>query len=353
MVAELFDSAIGDVTIDNSAAETTLFSSLLEAGWPGPDKFLIARSISDIRNDSGAAHLITEQWKFGPVPTILHSFQTISIADAGPTNRYADIGLLFLGGANSASAQRSMYEHKQGGQSPLGGSSGGNDHNVTVNSSAVDSSVAQTLLYTVQLPAANTELEFRQRGMWLERWDTADPADGIVGTRLVAPPNATEVTWTNSAAENSIYSEVIPGGWLSTGNLLVCRLDVDVLFTTSTTQYFFEVYFGGTKIIDSSAGVSNVAGATRRAAPIEVWIGGHGATNDQVCAMIGRPAASNLLSGEGLITTPSGFQALQHVGACAIDSTIDQTLEITATMNSALSGSEVRKVVGQCSVIKA
>lgn len=354
MGAGLHLSRIGDLTVDGGTegtTETSTFSGAVGAGNPGTNKLFIVRSIADIRNDSGVNQTVRHRWKFGPVPTVLEDFTTISLADAGATDRYADITNLFVGGENSVTAQRTMMEHRQSGAIAPGLYAGGNDQATGVNSTAVDSSSSQTLQHTVQLSAANSELEYRERGVWVE---LVGPGldSGDVGTRLVAV-DGTEFTYSNSVAETTVATIPIPGGKISTGNLLIAKIYMRAICNSGATcQWWSEVLYGGTKIFDGVSGVANATNAANRAFPLEIWIAGHGATNDQVCAMIGQGINGEAGSGDGVVPQAGG-QANNSVSECAVDSTVSQNLVIKTTMNTAHANNSITYLGASVKVIKA
>jgi hypothetical protein len=354
--AGLLLSRIGDLTVDGGVegtTETSTFSGATGAGNPGTNKLFIVRGIADIRNDSGAIQTVRHRWKYGPVPTVLEDFTTISLADAGATDRYADITNLFLGGENSVTAQRTMMEHRQSGAIafPPGQYAGGNDQNTGVNSTAVDSSVSQTLQHTAQLSAANAELEYRERGIWVELLSSGLDS-GTTGSRLVLF-DGTEFIYSNSVTVTTVATLPIPGGTISTGNLLIAKIYMDALNTSGATcQWWTDVFYGGTQIFDGVSGVANASNAAARAFPLEIWIGGHGATNDQVCAMIGQGIGGEPGSGAGAVPQAGG-QANNSVSECAVDSTADQDLVIKTTMSVAHANNSIRYRGASVKVIKA
>lgn len=532
MGAALLGRAVGDLTVDGGVegtTETPVATIATPAGVPGTDKLIVARTMADVRNDSGAAQQPTWRWKFGPTGslTTLHTFQMISLADDGPTNRYMFGGTLFLGGENATNAQRSMMDARTGGSNSGGGVyAGGNDHNTSVKSAAVDSSVANDLQLTAQLPTANSELECRRRGCWLELWDdsgssgsrvlakdvvdqvvsntttetnvfvgtvpsgewvgnvvkmeqtgahvndtassprtyrvrvyvggsggsggtlvsdftstpqartaspfaavqrwdmmalsssvlavterfgfggpssddgTFDPvttpggyqtnlvtglslsgatevritvtlgatgashkftsrgcwlvlvAPGSSGTRLLdLDGTGTPVDIASSTSAQTVYSQVIPGGTLRTDGLLILSLITDVLNTASTRQWWFDVFWGGVNIVNAAAGTNNVADANRRAAPLEVWIGAHGTTGEQMVAVVGHPISGTAGSGAG--SGGNGGSANNSMALATVDSTVDQTLEIKVTFSAADANCNMRYHAGMLQLVEA
>ena len=328
-----------------------MFSGTVPAGVPGTDQLLLVRALGSIRNDSGSAQTLTQRWKYGGSTAETHT--TISLADAGATDRYADITTMFIGGENSVSAQQYAMEHRQTGAIPPGPPStyaGGNDHNTGVNSTAIDSSSSRTLELTAQLSAANTELEYRRHGVWVEHWTSGNDV-GTSGTRLVAITD-TEATLVNSTTETTVATLPIPGGTLSTGNLLVCRVTMDGLNNSgSSAQWWSDVYWGGVQIFDGTSGSAHATNASRRAFPMEIWIGGAGATNAQICAVVGHGIGAVVPSAAGAATT--GGAANNSLTTAAVDSTAAQDLVIKVDMSLANPSTEVRFMAAAVQVVKA
>lgn len=329
MASRVILSAIGDLEISNDATEQTLFSGTVPGGTLGTSSLIVLRMLADQLNVSGVGQTFTIRVKYGG--TTIHTFTSVS-QNSNPDRR-ADFTTVFLGASNATNSQRSYMEHKQGGTNSAAGAFGnGNDHNNSVNSGiAVDSTADQTLAVTIQLSAADANLKFRRRGVWVEHYD---PVQQGSGNELVLLDQKA-FSYNNNSTETSVVTVTIPAGTIRTGNLVIVRIFTDVLNNSGigTVEWFHRVYWAGVQIFNGQPGVANASSATLYSFNTELWLGGHTATNDQVVGMLGQQLSSNTSAGEGTLT--SGGQANNSTNVSTIDTTVDTTLEFRNIFNTA------------------
>lgn len=356
MGAKLLLSTVGDSSVTNSTVETSFFSQTVPAGTLSTNNLLILRMVGKILNNTAAGHTYTIRVKFGG--TTIHTFTSISQAQG--VNPRTCQTVVFLGGENATNSQRSLMQHVNGGlnSGDLHANAGGNDHNTSTNGGiAIDSTVDQTLEVTVQLDAADANLTYTRRGVWVEKWDSVIPSALGDGTKLLGVAiDSGKVS--NTSTATSVLQFTIPGGTLGTANLVMIQIIGDVKnHTGANAQWFADMFYGGTQIL-FGAGVANADDPVRYGFPIEVWLGGGGATNAQVVGVLGHsaggPSGGPIPQGNGEGNIPnSGWQAHNASGTVAVDSTVDQTFEMKITFNTASQDLDYRMLAATFSVIKA
>lgn len=356
MGAKLLLSTVGDSSVVNSTVETSFFNQTVPAGTLSTNNLLIIRMCAKYLNNTATPHTYTIRVKFGG--TTIHTFT--SLAQAVSVDSRACLTVVFLGGENATNSQRSLMQHVNGGTNSgaLHANAGGNDHNTSTNGGiAVDSTADQTLEITVQLDTADANFSWTRQGVWVEKWDSVIPSALGDGTKLLGVAIDTG-TVRNTTTATSVLSFTIPGGTLSTSNLLMIQLIGDVKNNTGgNAQWFADMYYGGTQIL-FGAGVANASDPVRYGFPIEVWLGGGGATNAQVVGILGHaaggPSGGQPPFGNGEGNMPgAGWQAHNVSGTIAVDSTVDQTFELRIKFDTASPDLDYRMLAATFSVIKA
>lgn len=302
-----------------------MFSGTVPGGTLGTATLLILRMIGDFLNTSGAGQTFTIRVKYGG--TTIHTFT--STAWASRAARRGDLSLVFLGAENATNAQRSHMSHWQAESADGISGGGGNQYDVGVNRGiAIDSTVNQTLEVTVQLGAANADLAWRRRGVWVEH-----DAPGAGGNTVILAQVIGGLQFNNTITETSIFSTTVPGGTIGTGNLLICRVISDMLNGTGAGQLPKpRVKYGGVTIYSGLTQVNVSSNAARYAYPIEFWLGGAGATNAQILGLFN---ASDSTAGKADGTVGTGSQQNNTTNPVAVDSSVSQTLEITIELSVA------------------
>lgn len=171
--------------------------------------------------------------------------------------------------------------------------------------------------------------------VWSFTTGTAEEAAAVALDHSV-----TTVDVTNTTTATAVYSFTVPGGTLSTNRALRLTLIGDFLNNLSTTwgQLEVTVSYGGSTFL----GFGPLAGsfpvsAVRRALEVHAVISASGATNAQVA------------TGRLRIADPTGANALdydgQFVGTGAVDSTVNQTVQVTFQwVNTASASLSARKL---------
>ncbi len=169
-------------------------------------------------------------------------------------------------------------------------------------------------------------------------------AAGVVNSPIILDRDMVEAEVVNTATETTVYSYAVPGGTLGTTGVLLLKFAGNWLANSGNPTLYVRARFGGTVI-----GVSNFAGsalandADRAAFTGEVLICANGAANSQ-------RAHLTIWSG-GRLTTEVGappttsangpVHATEH-NALALDSTVAQTLAVTAQWSVAHANNSYR-----------
>lgn len=136
----------------------------------------------------------------------------------------------------------------------------------------------------------------------------------------------------NSTTETSLFSGTVPGGTLGTNNLLILRQIGDFLNNTGANQTFtLRVKYGGTTI-HTFTSVSWASNVNRRASLFTVFLGAENATNAQRSMMEHKQGGPG--SDAGAANTGNDHNTSVNRGL-TIDSTTDQTLEVTVQLPAA------------------
>lgn len=136
----------------------------------------------------------------------------------------------------------------------------------------------------------------------------------------------------NDTTETSIFSGTVPAGTLGTNNLLILRQIGDFLNNTGVNQtYTLRVKFGGTTI-HTFTSVSWVTDINRRSSLATVFLGGQNATNSQRSMMEHKQGGPG--SDTGTANTGNDHNTSVNK-SIAVDSTVDQTLQVTVQLPAA------------------
>lgn len=134
-------------------------------------------------------------------------------------------------------------------------------------------------------------------------------------------------TLTNSAAATNLFTQTIPGGLLGTAKhvhvTLVCQLSSTIINPALTLT----LKYGTSTLV-----VANTAGINASLSSVPFILNADIYAVNSTSSQVATATISNSTSGA------LGLNMYQAVGTWAIDSTVDQTLAITAQFNSALTG---------------
>lgn len=153
------------------------------------------------------------------------------------------------------------------------------------------------------------------------RWDVVTGGSGGGGTRLVI--DTTQVVTPANTSENTIYSEVIPAGTLSTNNAIKFKvLFSDFGLSNSPDEIqTLRLKYGATTIATVVVDIANVPSSqTFNGVYLEGWIIANNATNAQKGQL-------EIFMGDGGVL--SSVLATAEYGTSAVDSTVNQNLVIT------------------------
>ncbi len=156
----------------------------------------------------------------------------------------------------------------------------------------------------------------------------------------------------NTVTETSLWSKVITGNDMGSTGMLRLMLEGDYLYNNSTSDTIrLRVKFGGSSVVDFGTVVpSNVTNASRWPWELEVRLYNESATNAQLVTarVFGRgKATSAITTGIGWIgfSDAASGGALSGMGqnAVAVDTTADQTFQVTAQWSAANANNSWRK----------
>ena len=166
-----------DVVVNNTTAETTVFSYSVPSGTLGTDKALRLVVIGEVLNSTGTARTVTWRGKYGGTQFAGCSLATIALS----TNRLIVAIVATIHADGATNAQTAIMQVWVGSTTGVTGgdsaqtyaSVAGQGHAISGHTSlAIDSTLAQNLDVTVQLGgAASTVLEYALRSAYLEVLD--------------------------------------------------------------------------------------------------------------------------------------------------------------------------------------
>jgi hypothetical protein len=147
---------------------------------------------------------------------------------------------------------------------------------------------------------------------------------GITNVSKLLTSSASDTTFNNSSAENTLVTYSLAGGTLGTSKVVKVKALIDYVITTANVNCTFRVKYGGTTI--ASFGTSGVTGTPSFTATFAVDF-----------SLI---AAGSTSSQEGFVLytqTGTSFSPIAGAlkGSSSIDSTTSQNITITAQMDTA------------------
>jgi hypothetical protein len=183
-------------------------------------------------------------------------------------------------------------------------------------------------------------------------WDSDDNllavGDGS-GTQRFSPrvsyvldSKTSSTTISNTVTETAIYSYTIPGGTLGASDALSLTLLSEFLNNSGANRGFtVRVKFGGSTVIDITTGNQLGSNAARRINKLEITLSARGSTSSQIVTL---DVAQMSVASFGTVTTGTGAAYSQgtvaarlHSGALSVDTTSNQTLEVTIELSTNLS----------------
>lgn len=145
--------------------------------------------------------------------------------------------------------------------------------------------------------------------------------------------NTTSVVLSNSSTETSIFSMTLPAGTLSTRNVVKIKLSLSDFncALSGGDDFRIRIKYGGSTLATLFISGSGQT-LTGLKGFIEVYLVGNGATNSQKAIIVmhlgGTTAGSTEGAGSATVLIPKIM--LGDTGTGSIDSTVDQTISITA-----------------------
>jgi hypothetical protein len=161
----------------------------------------------------------------------------------------------------------------------------------------------------------------------------------------------------NSTVEQSLYSKVIPAGAMGIDKMLRLTMLCDLLYNSSGNNLTIKIKFGGVTIF-SDVFNQGVTDAARRPFILNIWLANCGAANSQ---MMSAQAMNIRIADTHTPTTGLGgadFRNIIFAGLAAslnalatVDTTVAQTLDITAQWSAAGTTLSIRKRYASLEVV--
>jgi hypothetical protein len=151
-----YDRSTSDVDVVNTVSETTIYSKTIGANHLSTDRRLRLELTADYLNDSGSARNLTVRLKLGGTTITTVSVNGISAS----ATRYAASMFFRIQAKGATNSQIIDVSYPNFSSNAL--------LVALPVTSAIDTSVAQTLAVTVEHSAAHTSLSFRKRSVALE-----------------------------------------------------------------------------------------------------------------------------------------------------------------------------------------
>lgn len=152
----------------------------------------------------------------------------------------------------------------------------------------------------------------------------------------------TDVTFSNSAAEQTIYTFSVPGGTLGTTGML--RLTIDSVFLNNTAgqrTFTVKVKYGATTLFEDATGPVNPSATVNIVAPMLLELHADGASTgaQRLRGMMscGDGNSGAPTTGYGNIGSAPSFTFRPFGGTSSEDSTAAKTLAVTVTVDAATS----------------
>lgn len=157
-----------------------------------------------------------------------------------------------------------------------------------------------------------------------------------------------------TAAETTFYSVTIPGGTLGVDRGVFIHIVADHWNDTGVSQSFTPRFkYGGATMFDDATQTLADAGASppRRSVIFEAWLYGYITTGAQLSQMTMRISnATAPTAGIGDIGATGGGLGVIH-GTSSVDSTVNQTLELTIQHSASSASLSLRRLYAK--VIRA
>lgn len=197
------------------------------------------------------------------------------------------------------------------------------------------------------LTAAFWNQQVRDNGNILK---TSINNDGSLhGCARLLDKSTTEQDVTNTAVETSVYSYSVPGGTLSTSNIIRLILTGYVDLSVTSRTLTIRVKWGGSTV---ATGVIVTTASTKGGVLLTVLLNANNATNSQRLVATIQQMADNAVETDG---TFSGACTLRTVAvpSLAVDSTSAQTLEVTAQWSVAQTTQHFKRWAAETELLAA
>jgi hypothetical protein len=147
-----------------------------------------------------------------------------------------------------------------------------------------------------------------------------------------------------TAAETSLWSKTITGGDMGTNGVLVLRMEGDSLYNRNVADTLtIRLKFGGSAVVgDAYTFPSHALSASRYPWLMDIRVANRGATNSQLVTLnwrggYGTPTVAGI--GNLLTDFDDGF----ITNTAAVDTTSDQTLQVTVQWSASSANNSWRK----------
>lgn len=136
----------------------------------------------------------------------------------------------------------------------------------------------------------------------------------------------TDVTYSSSTAENTLLSYSVPGGTLSTGNVIRVTMHVSGLGVTGTNTWTLRFKYGATTL--ATKVYTNVSGNNTFVGKMEFLLAGAGSTSSQNGSYALNLGFANYVANASILQATMFSESAQ--GTASEDSTASKTLAITS-----------------------
>lgn len=301
-----------------------------DTGYPSDDQTNTAFAVRE-GDATPAWTLIGAATKYNDLIFRTYREDTTATAQIRPTKGTSDLRTYnFIGFANAAITSGSAgVITRLPNKGSLSSLTPGRLHYISNTAGAIGTG-AGTYVVEVGVGASTTSLELYNR-----------KSVTAAMTKLAIVPKAVSVS--NTASETNLISFTLNAGELSTNNMALVKLLISNLQSNSANTITFKCYYGATSINFTAYDIANVDGEGY----IEFLIAADGATNDQ-------QLTAQLHTTRGAQFTNAAHDDLKETvtGAAAIDSTVDQTVRITATWSGADATDNITVAAGYAYIVK-
>lgn len=183
-----------------------------------------------------------------------------------------------------------------------------------------------------QAPIINSIFDFSaealgQLKVWFEQSGISLPINQIVGYKRELrrlDRSTSTVTVANTTTETSLYSYVVPAGTMANDSILRLNVKADLTKNVANESIIINVKFGGTTLFDVGAAFGAATDANPFLYLIRVEIANLGAANSQY-------SSADFMRTR--YTTTAEYEKARATSS--IDTSVEQTLEITAQWSTA------------------